>query len=167
MLNVNPTLFIIPCIFWGDFRFTMLQLWSLTKWFSPKFQSSITILHHKLLIREGRVLVNGSIIHDNICSLIHKKCHPGSYHSGIKFRMTLNIIFIVAPSNCEKKIILPSGQWSNSFAQEFWHGTHNYSLCQYTAVHISNLLLWCTIWSYEFLWSCTDSINFYPTNLNI
>ena len=42
--------------------------------------------------------MNSSIIHDNTCSLIHKKCHPKSYHSDIKYRLTLNIIFSVLPS---------------------------------------------------------------------
>ena len=27
--------------------------------------------------------------------LIHKKCHPESYHSDIEYHMTLNIIFSV------------------------------------------------------------------------
>lgn len=44
---------------------------------------------------EGRVLGNGgtyiSIIHDIICWLIYKKCHPKRYH--IKCHMTINIIF--------------------------------------------------------------------------
>ena len=31
-LNVNSTLFVIPCTCFGDYRFTMLQLLSLTKW---------------------------------------------------------------------------------------------------------------------------------------
>ena len=33
-----------------------------------------------------------STIHDNICSLKHEKCHPKSYHSGIKYHTTLNTI---------------------------------------------------------------------------
>ena len=33
----------------------------------------------------------------NICSLIHTKCNPKSYDSGIKYHMTLNIIFTVLP----------------------------------------------------------------------
>ena len=40
-------------------------------------------------------LGNPSIIHDVLCSLIHKKCHPKSYHNDIKWHMTLNIIFSV------------------------------------------------------------------------
>ena len=35
------------------------------------------------------------IIHDSICSLVNKECHPKSYHSDIKYHMTLNIIFSV------------------------------------------------------------------------
>ena len=57
--------------------------------FSSKFQSSMTIFHHKLMTREGRVLANGctppSIIHDSICSRIHKKCHPKSHHIDTKY----------------------------------------------------------------------------------
>ena len=37
-----------------------------------------------------------SIIQNNICSLIHKQCHPKSYHSHIKYHMTLIIICNVA-----------------------------------------------------------------------
>ena len=58
----------------------------------------MTIFHHKLLTREGRVFVqwmNSSIIHDNICSLIHKKCHSKKYNSDIKYHMTLNNIVCV------------------------------------------------------------------------
>jgi hypothetical protein len=39
--------------------------------------------------------VNSFIIHNNIGSLMHQKCHPKSYHNGSKYHMTLNIIFIV------------------------------------------------------------------------
>jgi hypothetical protein len=63
--------------------------------FSFKFQPPKTIFHHKLLIGECRVLgqwMNSSIIHDNTCSLIHKKCHPKSCHSDIKYHVTLHII---------------------------------------------------------------------------
>ena len=49
----------------------------------------MTIFHHKnYWQREGRVfgqLMNSSIIHDNICSLIHKMCHLKSCHSDIKY----------------------------------------------------------------------------------
>ena len=61
------------------------------------------MFHHKLLTREGRVFgqrMNSSIIHDNICSLVHK-CNLESYHSDIKYHMTLNIIFSVACSKAE------------------------------------------------------------------
>jgi hypothetical protein len=39
--------------------------------------------------------MKSSVIHDTICSLIHKKCHPKSYHSDTKYHMTQNIIFSV------------------------------------------------------------------------
>ena len=40
--------------------------------------------------------MDSSIIHDNIYSLIHKKSCTKSYHSDIKYHMTLNIIYSVA-----------------------------------------------------------------------
>ena len=98
ILNVNPASFVSPYrYFGGEYRFTVLQLMSLTKWFSIQFQSSMTTIYHKLLRREGRVLTNGwlPIIHDNICSLIYKKCHLKSYHSDIKYLRTLKITFSV------------------------------------------------------------------------
>ena len=39
--------------------------------------------------------MNSSIVHDNVYPLVHKKCHPKSYHSDIKYRMTLNIMLSV------------------------------------------------------------------------
>ena len=33
--------------------------------------------------------------YDNICELIHKKCHYKSYHNDIKYHTTLDTIFIV------------------------------------------------------------------------
>ena len=35
------------------------------------------------------------LVHENMCSLIHKMWHPKSYHSDIKYHMTPNIIFDV------------------------------------------------------------------------
>ena len=58
----------------------------------------MTIFHHKLLTSEGKDFgqwMNSSIIPDDICELIHKKCHPKSYHIDIKCHMTLNIMFSV------------------------------------------------------------------------
>ena len=46
--------------------------------------------------------MNSSIVHDNICSLIHEKCHPKSYHVDIKYHMTLNIIFSVISMHTEE-----------------------------------------------------------------
>ena len=35
------------------------------------------------------------LIHDNICTLIHKKRHEESYHGDIKYHMTLTTMFSV------------------------------------------------------------------------
>jgi hypothetical protein len=40
--------------------------------------------------------INFTTIHGNICKLICRKSHLKSYHSDIKYHMTLNIIFSVA-----------------------------------------------------------------------
>ena len=61
-VHVNPTFIVNPCNFLGvlvDYRFSVLQLLSLSNGFSFKFQSSMKIFHHKLLTGEGRVLANG------------------------------------------------------------------------------------------------------------
>ena len=56
--NVNPTLFVVSREFLGDYRFIVLQLLSLIKWFfNPNFNHPW--FHNKLLTREGRVLGNG------------------------------------------------------------------------------------------------------------
>ena len=146
----------ILVILLGNNRFSVLQIMSLTEWFS-----FMMIFHHKFVTKEGMVLetkwrktwvqlhlsnvivfinfiivdnlkpnrwtsfptlqspldiwwgvgvdssyhiwtnvsilhtqwMNSSIIHDNVCKLIHKKCHPKSYHSDIIYHMILNIIF--------------------------------------------------------------------------
>ena len=84
----------------GDYRFTVLQLLSLMKWSFIQ----ISIIHDNISsqvseqekIGFGR-LINSSIVHANICSLICKKCHPNSYHSDIIYHMTLIIVFSVVP----------------------------------------------------------------------
>jgi hypothetical protein len=35
--------------------------------------------------------MNSSIIHDNICSLIHRNCHPYCFHIDIKYHMALHV----------------------------------------------------------------------------
>ena len=44
--------------------------------------------------REGRFgqWMNSSIIHDNTCSLILKKCHPKRHHSDLNYHMTLTMV---------------------------------------------------------------------------
>ena len=97
-LNVNPTLFVTPCNFLGEFiDLQCCNYCHLPSDFLSKFQSSMTIFHYKLVTREGRVSTNGwnsSITHDNICKLIPKKCPPKSYH------MSLNTIFSIAQKGC-------------------------------------------------------------------
>ena len=44
--------------------------------------------------------MNSSIFHDKRCSLIHKWCHPRSFHSDIKYLMTLNIILSAETKPC-------------------------------------------------------------------
>ena len=58
--------------FLGDYRLTMLQILSITKWF----------------------FIQISIIHDNICSLIHKKCHPKTCHNKIKYCIQCSTSFV-------------------------------------------------------------------------
>ena len=60
ILNANLTLFVIPCHFYGGI--TDLQCCNychLPSDYSSKFQSYMTIFHHKLLTRVGGVLANG------------------------------------------------------------------------------------------------------------
>ena len=58
-LNVNPTLFVIPCVFLGgNIDLQCCSYYHLSSDFSFKFKSSMTIFHHKLLPREDRVLAN-------------------------------------------------------------------------------------------------------------
>ena len=81
-LNVHPTLFVIPC--------------HLESVFSSKFQSSMTICHHKLIIGEGRVLANGWTHPSSMTILFlfsKNKNHMQSYRSDLKYHMTLIIIF--------------------------------------------------------------------------
>ena len=95
--NVNPTLFVIACkTFGGLYIYTIAIIVTYPSHCSFKCQSSMTISHHKLLTREGRVWPMDELIYhrDSICSFIHKKCHPKSYHRDIKYHMTLNIICI-------------------------------------------------------------------------
>jgi hypothetical protein len=57
-LNVNPTLFVIPCDFLGTIDWQCCNFCLLPSDFSSKFKPSTIIFHHKLLTKEGRVLTN-------------------------------------------------------------------------------------------------------------
>ena len=57
-----------------------------------------------------------TFIHDNIFSLIYKKCHPKSYHSDIKCHMTLNTIlsvFNVLVESLHKDLGEDPGVWTH------------------------------------------------------
>ena len=76
--NVNPTLFVIFVKSLGDYRFTVLQVLSLT--YQVIFIQS-SIIHDNISSQvadksEGRVL--DELVH--ICSLIQEMCHPKSCH---------------------------------------------------------------------------------------
>jgi hypothetical protein len=95
-LKVNPRKF--PCNFFGDYKFIVLQLLSLTKWFFIQ----LSIIHDNIPSQVAKKRrqgfgqwINSSIIHDNICSLIRKNCHLKRYPSDKKYHMKLNTICIV------------------------------------------------------------------------
>ena len=59
-LNVDPTSFLVPCkCFLGIIDPRYCNCCRLPSDSSSEFQSSMTMVHHKLLTREGRDLVNG------------------------------------------------------------------------------------------------------------
>ena len=84
-------------IFWGDYRFTVLQLLSLTKWLFIQ----ISIIHDNISSQvAGRVLANGWTHLSSITVCVHvfiisviPKFTIVTYD--IKYHMTLNIIFSV------------------------------------------------------------------------
>ena len=106
--NVNPTLCAIPCIFWGDCRITVLHnvTYEVISNFNHPWQYFITSCWQEKIGFFGPM--DDELIHhpSNICSLIHKKCHPKSYHSDIKYHMTLNNIFSVVDMQHSFKCLL-------------------------------------------------------------
>ena len=99
MLTQNSLTFLV-IFFGGGYRFAVLQLLSLTEWFFIQ----ISIIHDNISLhvdykrRQGfGQWIDSSIIQDNICSLVNKKCHPKSYCNDTKYYMALTIIFSVAP----------------------------------------------------------------------
>ena len=59
-LDVNPTLFVNLCEkIWGTMNLKWYNYGHKPRDFSSQLQSSMTIFHHKLLIREGKVLATG------------------------------------------------------------------------------------------------------------
>ena len=95
-LNVHPTLFVN--VFLGDYRFTVLQLLSLTKWCFIQISITHDAISSQVADKRRQGFgqwMNSSIIRDCNCKLLHRKCHPKSCHIDIEFRMTLNIMFSV------------------------------------------------------------------------
>ena len=76
--------------------------------------------------------MDSSTIHDNICSLVHKKCHPKSYHSNIKYHITLNIIFsvviIFVTIVCGE--VSSSQTWSRAIREKIWNWKHFLHWCR-------------------------------------
>jgi hypothetical protein len=77
-------------IFWGDYTFIVWQWLPLTKW--CLIQTSIIHDSSSSQVDEKRrhgfcQWMNSSIVHGNISSLIHKKHHPKSHHSDIKYHI--------------------------------------------------------------------------------
>ena len=94
--------------------------------FSSKFQSTMTIFHHKLLTREGMVLANRWTHPSSMAIIIHK-CHRKSYHRDIKYHITLNIIFIVTLGNVgcymiehKKKLIIKKKNYHLTYSHWSW-----------------------------------------------
>ena len=96
-LNVNPTIIVISCHFGGIIDSQCSNYYHLPSDLSFECQPSMTIFHHKLQTREYRVLANGGTNPSSktIFVTYSQKCHPNSYHSDIKYHMTLHIIFSV------------------------------------------------------------------------
>ena len=93
-LNVNPTLFVIPCNFFGRLQIYNVAI-TITYKVHPNFNHPwpyfITSCWHDKRRWDLGQWMNSSIIHDSICKPIHTKCHPKSYDSDTKHRMTLNM----------------------------------------------------------------------------
>jgi len=95
-LYVNPTLFVIACNFFWNYRFRILQLLSLTKqFFIQNFNHLWQFYITSCWLEKVGFWAVAEFIHHPWRSLIHKKCHPKSYHRDIKYHITLNIIFSV------------------------------------------------------------------------
>jgi hypothetical protein len=101
-LKVNLTFLVIPCIFLGGLYICNLAI-----------NVTYQVICHPISNHPWQYFItscwqenvgfgqwtNSVAIHDNIYSLIHKKCHIKSSHSDIKYHMTLNIIFSIVTPN--------------------------------------------------------------------
>ena len=91
-LDVNPALFVIPCI---DLQ--CCNYCHLPGEFSSNFQSSMTIFHHKLLTKVDTILINGWThpLSMTILARLFMRSVLNSYHHDIKDHMTRKIMFSV------------------------------------------------------------------------
>ena len=92
--NVNPNLVVIPCK--QNEGIIYLQYCHLPSDFPSRIQSSMTFISSQVANKRMEGFgqwTHSSIIHDNICSITHKKCHHKSYHNDIKYHIILLIIF--------------------------------------------------------------------------
>ena len=92
--HVNPTLFVIPCKFfwWALQIYSVVVTVTYHVIFHPNFNHSWQYFFTSCWQEKEKGYgqwMNSSIIHDNICSLIHKKCHLKSHDSDIKNHMAL------------------------------------------------------------------------------
>ena len=96
--DVNLTSFVIPCDITrgrggGVIDLQCCKLCHLSRGFYIHGNISLQVADKR---RYGFDLwMNSSIVHYNICSLVHKKCHMKCPHSDVKYYMTYNVIFCV------------------------------------------------------------------------
>ena len=133
--NVNPTLFVISCKSLGDQRFIVLAN-NITN--QVDF-CQISIIHDndssqvadKRRYNFGQSM-NSFIINDNICSLIHKKCHP---------KVTVNSFHLIAYPRLEVTDWEHYGWLKNTKSTSCWESlpTHN---ATYNVIQIHNNIMW-------------------------
>ena len=107
-LNVNPTIFVIPCEFLGDYTFTVYNYCHLPSNFSSGFEKFMTIFHHKLLTWEGRVLANLWTRPSSMTEFVH------IFIRGVIRKvtiLTLNTIFSVASRGEAPSEIIKLHEW--------------------------------------------------------
>ena len=107
--------------------------------FSPNFQSSMTIFHHKNVGFDK--LMNLIVIHDNICSLIHKEVSFEKSPCWLTYHIPLIIIFNVVDriwmTSCTPPLDCVDINVEHSF--DFWK-------LMYFNQHIDSIANMRTVW---------------------